>query len=48
MKRLVDGLTLSPSHLVLVLPVALLLAYGALAPVGDACSPNCARSCSRG
>ena len=29
MKRLVDGLTLSPSHLVLVLPVALLIAYGA-------------------
>ena len=29
MKKLVDGLTLSPSHLTLVLPVALLIAYGA-------------------
>ncbi|MDB6163294.1 MAG: putative transporter permease/ATP-binding protein [Xanthomonadaceae bacterium] len=29
MKKLVDGLTLGASHLVLVLPVALLIAYGA-------------------
>jgi ABC-type transport system involved in Fe-S cluster assembly fused permease/ATPase subunit len=29
LKRLVDGLTVTPAHLVLALPVALLLAYGA-------------------